>query len=205
MSDVSTRLRPATDQLGDAELMRRSLREPERFEAVFSRHVRAIFAFASARVGPDRAEDVTAETFAAAFRSRANFDTTASSARPWLYGIAANTLRRHHEHEARWLRRDGADAAWTDDADLDASDERVDAGRLAPRLVAALELLTPGERDVLLLHVLGDLDHDQVARALDIRRGTVKSRLSRGRARLRATFPDLVDHLDQPRTGERRP
>src|SRR5688500_4172655 len=101
MTNAPTRLRGLVDQPADAELILRSLDEPARFDALFTRHAGAIFAFACARVGPQHAEDVTAETFAAAFRSRSNFDPRAASARPWLYGIAANTLRRHHEHEAR--------------------------------------------------------------------------------------------------------
>jgi DNA-directed RNA polymerase specialized sigma24 family protein len=54
---------------------------------------------------------------------------------------------------------------------------------------------------VLLLHVLEDLTHEQVAATLGIRRGTAKSRLSRGRARIRARFPELADHLDNRAPG----
>jgi RNA polymerase sigma-70 factor (ECF subfamily) len=203
MTNAPTRMRPAaTDQPGDAELVRRSLAgDGSSFEHIFTRHATAIFTFACARVGPDRAEDVTADTFSAAFRSLRNFDQRASSARPWLYGIAANTLRRHGEHEARWLQRLRLDPAPVATDDPTSSDERVDAGRLAPRLARALAELNQGERDVLLLYVLDDLSHEEIARALDIRRGTVKSRLSRGRARIRATFPDLAAHLDTDTNG----
>lgn len=202
MTKTPTRPWASIEELADAELIRRSLDDPECFELLFTRHARAVFGFASVRVGPDRAEDVTAETFAAAFRSRANFDLSATSARPWLFGIAANTLRRHSQHEVRWLHRPRLEPVSADPGDGSAaSDERLDAGRLAPRLAAALAELTPGERDVLLLHVLGDLTHQKIAIALGIRRGTAKSRLSRGRARLRATFPELDDHLNDHARG----
>ncbi len=202
MTTAPTRPRPSTDQPGDAELIRRTLAgDPGAFEQVFTRHARAIFAFACARVGPDRAEDVSAETFTAAFRSLANFDQRASTARPWLYGIAANTLRRHGEHEAKWLTRMRLEPTSASGDELEQSDERIDAGRLAPRLAQALAELAPGERDVLLLYVLAELSHEQIAQVLDVRRGTVKSRLSRGTARLRATFPDLADHLGTNTTG----
>jgi RNA polymerase sigma-70 factor (ECF subfamily) len=187
---------------GDAELIRRSLAgETTAFETLFARHAAAIFAFACARVGPQHAEDIAAETFVAAYRSLGNFDARAASARPWLYGIAANTLRRHHEVEARWLQRLQLDPVATAIDDGDETEERMDAKRLAPRLAHALAALTPGERDVLLLVVLADLSHEQIAHVLDIRRGTVKSRFSRGCARIRATFPDLADHLDDHGIG----
>lgn len=201
MTNTSTRHLDPLAQSSDAEVIRRSIDDPARFDALFTRHAQAIHAFACARVGPVNAEDITAETFAAAFRSRANFDPRATSARPWLYGIAANTLRRHHEHEARWLRRqhEHSEARVVDDPA--ASDDRLDAARLAPRLTAALATLSLGERDVLLLHVLSELTHQEIAQVLGIRRGTAKSRLSRGRARLRTTFPELVDHIDHARRG----
>ncbi len=202
MTQTPTRMRADSDRSGDAELIQRSLDgELAAFEMLFSRHGRAIFTFACARVGPDHAEDVTAETFTAAFRSRASFDQRAASARPWLYGIAANTLRRHHELEARWVQRLRLDPIASSGDDGYSTEERLDAKRLAPRLALALAELTPGERDVLLLVALADLSHDQIARVLDIRRGTVKSRFSRGCARIRATFPDLADHLDDHGIG----
>jgi RNA polymerase sigma-70 factor (ECF subfamily) len=177
----------------DAALVERSIVDPRAFEQLFERHARAIFVFAAARVGPQHAEDVTSETFATAFRRRASFDPASTSARPWLYGIAANKLLRHHEAERRWLERqslqpiDGAD-----DPEGQVGD-RADALRVAPRLTRALAALTPGERDVLLMHVLEDLTHAQIALALDIRRGTAKSRLSRGLARLRAALDPNFD------------
>ncbi len=193
MTNVPTRPRSSVDASSDAELMRRSIDDSSAFDALFARHVNAIFAFTCARVGPTHAEDVTSETFAAAFRSRASFDPTAPSALPWLFGIAANTLRRHAEHETRWLHRPRREPITRDgDEELTAID-RLDAQRLAPRLARALASLSPGERDVLLLHVLADMTHEQVARALGIRRGTAKSRLSRGRERLRATLEPFHD------------
>jgi RNA polymerase sigma-70 factor (ECF subfamily) len=178
--------------------MRRSLEDAAAFDSVFTRHVGAIYAFACARVGASHAEDVTSETFAAAFRSRTSFDPTATSARPWLFGIAANTLRRHAEHETRWLHKPRMEPVSRTGDEEDLADARLDAQRLAPRLARALAQLTPGERDVLLLHVLADMTHEQIAQVLCIRRGTAKSRLSRGRERLRAT---LEPFHDDPRGG----
>ncbi len=193
MTNTPTRPRRPVDEPTDAELMHRSLDDAAAFDAVFTRHVGAIFAFACARVGPTHAEDVASETFASAFRSRRAFDPAASSARPWLFGIAANTLRRHAEHETRWLHKPRLEPVTRAGDDESLADNRIDAQRLAPRLARALAELNPGERDVLLLHVLADMTHEQIAQALSIRRGTAKSRLSRGRERLRATLGPFHD------------
>lgn len=191
MTSTRTTAPPAAGSSSDADLIRASLGDPERFDLLFTRHAASIYAFARARVGPDRAEDVTADTFVAAFRARARFDLAATSARPWLYGIAANTLRRHHDVESRWLRSFAASETGSP-TDLDGADARLDAGAMAPRLAQALSTLGPDERDVLLMHVLGDMTHAEIALALGIRRGTAKSRLSRGRARLQSLLPDLA-------------
>lgn len=173
----------------DADSIARSLDEPAAFDAIFVAHAPAIFAFTAARVGPHAAEDVTASTFATAFASRARFDTAYASAKPWLYGIAANELRRHAHLERLWferLQRGGADG--DDDGELESAVARADAAHQAEALAHALVQLTPAERDVLLLHVFAELTHAQIAGALGIRRGTAKTRLSRGCARLRTVL-----------------
>jgi RNA polymerase sigma-70 factor (ECF subfamily) len=204
MTNATTRPHDAARTLDDSQIIRRSLLEPAVFDELFTRHVAAIHAFVRARVGPTHAEDVVAETFIAAFRSRTKFDQRADSARPWLYGIAVNVMRRHHEQEARWLRQaqEQLDSA-TQSGDDAAADARLDAATLAPQLAAGLADLTPAERDVLLLFVLGELTHEQIAATLRIRRGTSKSRLSRARSHLRSRFPELVEHIDHTRRGER--
>ena len=75
-------------QASDADLIARSLAEPELFTGVFDRHSAEILRYVYARLGPELAEDVTAETFLAAFGCRGRYDGAWSDARPWLYGIA---------------------------------------------------------------------------------------------------------------------
>lgn len=179
----------------DAELAQRVVRDPRVFDELYLRHVDAVFAFIAARIGRNDAEDVTSEAFTIAFRRIASFDQSATSMRPWLYGIAANRLHKHRDAEQRWLERvaassraiDGSGAA---DA-IDDADARLDAERMAPRLARALSGLRPGERDVLVLHVLEGMQHTEIARVLGIRPGSAKSRLSRGRARLEQELTDL--------------
>jgi DNA-directed RNA polymerase specialized sigma24 family protein len=124
-------------QPSDADLIARSLAEPDLFAAVFDRHSSEILRYVYARLGPELAEDVTAETFLAAFGCRGRYDGAWSDARPWLYGIAVRQIRRHRRAEVRRLRllRSAlADGPAPDHSDRAA--ERVTAERLGPRLAA---------------------------------------------------------------------
>jgi DNA-directed RNA polymerase specialized sigma24 family protein len=90
------------DALNDADLIERSRREPGCFAGIFDRHWEEILRYAHRRLGPDLAEDITAETFLAAFRRRDSYDTSRADARPWLYGIAVRLIARHRRAEARY-------------------------------------------------------------------------------------------------------
>ncbi|OSP43259.1 RNA polymerase subunit sigma-70, partial [Streptomyces sp. 13-12-16] len=163
---------------GDAELIAASLEEPERFAALFDRHAPAIHQYVARRLGRDAADDVTAETFLTAFRIRARFDPARAGVRPWLYGIAAKQISRHRREEVRALKllaRTGHDPvadSWTDSAD-----DRLAAEAAARPLAGALARLSAGDRHVLLLFAWADLGYQEIAEALDIPVGTVRSRL----------------------------
>lgn len=171
----------------DATAIERSVADPRAFDEVYRRHVRAIFVYVAARVGPQYAEDVAADVFATAFARRGTFDLSATSARPWLYGIAVNKLHQHRAAEVRWLHQPNIDAGDVEDSG-DRAHDRADARAVVPELAAALAQLTPAERDVLVLHVFEGLTHREIAQVLGIRRGTAKVRLHRGCERLRAAL-----------------
>mgnify|MGYP003287361327 CR=1 FL=1 len=163
----------------DAEAIAASLSEPRAFVAVFDGHFDAVHRYLRRRVGKEIADELAAETFAQAFEHRKRYDRNRPDARPWLYGIAHNLLRHHYRDEERALRayaRTGADP-------LQGSAE--DADRPGPALADALAALSPGERDVLLLIAWAELEYAEVAQALRIPVGTVRSRLSRARGRFR--------------------
>ncbi|MFF0519811.1 RNA polymerase sigma factor [Actinomadura nitritigenes] len=170
----------------DASVIGRSRHEPEAFAEIFRRHAPDIKRYVTRRLGGDAAEDVVAETFLAAFSQRNAYDLTRPNARPWLYGIATNLMGRHVRTEVRYLRalrRTGADpvtAAFTD-----RSDERLTAEASGPRLAAALAAMPKGRRDALLLVAWEGLSYPEVARALGVRVGTVRSRINRAKAQLR--------------------
>ena len=175
----------------DGELLARSRADPECFAALFDRYFAALHGYAARRLGGAGGDDVAAETFLVAFRQRDRFDPARGTVRAWLYGIATNLIREHRRAEERGYRayaRAAAEPAYS--GDVDRADARVTAEAARDSLVAALAGLPPGDRDVLLLVVWGQLSHEEVASALGIPVGTVGSRLHRVRRRLRAALND---------------
>jgi RNA polymerase sigma-70 factor (ECF subfamily) len=166
----------------DAELIARSIDDPRAFMPLVQRHQRVLFGYLARRIGRDLAEDVTSETFTRAFAQRHRFDTTRDDARPWLFGIATNLLRNQARSEVRQLRayqRHGVHDRSHDDHD--ASDARLDASAQSRVLAGALEQLKPGDREALLMFAWNEMSYEDIAEALDIPVGTVRSRLNRAR------------------------
>jgi RNA polymerase sigma-70 factor, ECF subfamily len=162
-----------------------SLAAPELFGAVFDRHFVVVHRYLARRVGRERADDLASQTFTVAFARRASFRPGALGARPWLLGIATNLLLNHRRSEQRGLETTARLAAHRDAATSGDNEPSELDGELA----AALAELDDGQRDVLLLVAWGELSYEEIAASLAIPIGTVRSRLSRARAHLRA-------HLD---------
>lgn len=178
----------------DAEIISRLRGEPELFATVFDRHYAVIHGYASRRLGPNLADDVAAETFLVAFDQRDRYDTAYESARPWLFGIAANLIAGHRRAEARQYQAFArADAVASGDIDVaeghaDQVAVRLDAQAVRGRLAVALAGIAPGDREVLLLIAWAGLNREETARALEIPAGTVRSRLHRARKKLQAAL-----------------
>jgi RNA polymerase sigma factor (sigma-70 family) len=177
---------PSGAEPSDADVIERSRREPDHFATIFDRHSAEILRYAHARLGPDLAEDVTAETFLAAFRRRDRYDTGRPDARPWLYGIAIRLIGKHRRAEGRYrrlLQAAPADRVAEDPGDRSA--DRVTAQQLRPRLAAVLNGLPARDRELLLLIAWAGLTYEESAQALGISTGAVRSRLNRIRVRTR--------------------
>jgi RNA polymerase sigma factor (sigma-70 family) len=170
----------------DSEIIQRSLADPGAFSEIFERHVRPVGGYIRRRIGTDAVDDVISETFLVAFRRRASFDVAWESARPWLLGIATRVVKHHRADEARQWRSFEASAAGQVDAEVPhaASDARLDADAALRALAPRIAALSAKDRDTLLLHAWADLTYEQIADALDVPVGTVRSRLNRVRRKL---------------------
>jgi RNA polymerase sigma factor (sigma-70 family) len=175
----------------DATAIAASQRDAEQFGLLYDRYASQLYRYAYRRVGPELAEDVVADTFLAAFRRRSAYDLARTDARPWFFGILTGEIaRRRRAEEARWRALGRAADSDVVEGFADRIAASVTARSARGPLAEALRRLAPGDRDVLLLIAWGDLSYEEVADTLQIRLGTVRSRLHRARRKLRAALGD---------------
>jgi len=181
----------------DADVVLASLTDPGAFAGLFDRHAGSVNRYVAKRVAREDAEDLVGETFATAFCSRERFDLTRPNARPWLFGIATNLVHHHWRSEERRIRRERA--AHPIEPIGDPADEALSRlffqGQAAP-IARALARLDGASLDVLLLVAGQGLTYDEVAVALDVPVGTVRSRLARARRLVRADLGESEHYLD---------
>ena len=176
----------------DAQVISASLDTPQSFEAIFDRHFQRISRYLRRRLSPAVADDVAAEVFATAFARRQSYDVSRPDALPWLFGIAANLVRRHVRDEHREL------AAYTlsglvlePAADTEPVDGMLDR-ELESAIAEALMRLHAADREALLLFAWANLSYVEIATALEVPVGTVRSRLNRARGQVaRALAPHM--------------
>jgi RNA polymerase sigma-70 factor (ECF subfamily) len=179
----------------DSDIIRGSWQSPDLFGELYHRYSTGLYGYACQRVGKAEAEDLVADTFLAAFAQRHRYDLTRSSAKPWLFGILTNKIARHGRSERIHYRAYAR--SWQPPV-VDGEDERVveqiAARAQRARLAMALCRLARADRNVLLLVAWGQLSYDEVAEAMNIPIGTVRSRLNRARRKVREALADSADH-----------
>ena len=153
---------------------------------MFDRHFVAVYRYIARRAGRDVAEDLASQTFTLAFAHRGQYRDDLGTARPWLFAIATNLLRAGHRGDERRLavveRLRNEVVASSSGLALGAAARSLE---LEDELSEALAELPPDQREALLLHVWGEMSYTEVASALEIPIGTVRSRISRACAALR--------------------
>src|SRR5690606_39192680 len=113
-SRTTTARHGARQRSGDAPTSAAVGLSEETFERLYRDHAAPVFGYLARRVGPDLAEDLTAQTFVEAWAGRERFDPRKGAGVAWLFGIAVNQLRRHRRREAYQLTafaRTGVDPA----------------------------------------------------------------------------------------------
>jgi RNA polymerase sigma factor (sigma-70 family) len=160
--------------------------EPAAFGELFERHGRAVYNYCFRRTADwTVAEDLSSVVFLEAWRRRKDVRLHGESLLPWLYGVATNVLRNRSRSLRRYraaLERipRGHEPDFADDiADRLGDEEQM------RHVLEAIELLPKRDQDVLALCVSSELTYEEAAVALNLPVGTVRSRLSRARARLR--------------------
>jgi len=148
------------------------------FAEAAERHLDDVHAFLVYLTG-DRsvAEDLTAETFARALERWRKFDPRRGSARTWLCQLARTVALDHFRSERRRTRREELAAV------PERFEQRLSEG-LSPELESALQRLTAGEREVLALRIVLDLDTGAAARVLGISPTNCTTRLNRALKKL---------------------
>ena len=179
---------PHDPQAEHALLARMKSGDEAAFEALYRRHKDAVYRFALLYCGAGAAAaDVTQDTFVHFITQPGQYDPARGSIGAWLCGIARNLARRH-----LGMREEATDPAVLDDGiaplgtavDADTPLERVLRNESAEEVRRAIAALAPHYRDVLVLCELSELSYAEAAQVCGIEIGTVRSRLSRARARL---------------------
>ena len=172
----------------DASAIEGSLTNPAEFDVIFERYYDALYAFLARATGAVAAADLAQNVFLIAFDQRHRFRSESGSARPWLYGIARNVLRRWYRSNSRRRRaldRWGRSGRPATDFEPEAAG-RLSAESTRQQLRIALEKISRRDREVLLLRGLAGLTYEEISEALGIPIGTVRSRLHRSRQQLRS-------------------
>lgn len=171
----------------DADAVAASLVQPERFGVVFDRYHAAIWAFLARQAGREAADELAGDVFVVAFRNRRRYDPACGTVRAWLYGIAMNLQRTRWRSEARQARalERVAGRAIAAVTPIEAAEDILDGRRQLERVRDAMAFLSEPHRAVLALFVWEQLSYEEIASALGVEVGTVRSRLARARNELR--------------------
>jgi RNA polymerase sigma-70 factor (ECF subfamily) len=171
-------------------------------EAIFRRYHAPIYGLVSRMVrrGPET-EDLVQDVFLKTFKGIGGFKG-ASSFKTWLYQIATNTCLNHLARAERKFIHESLEHSFGDDGGLTLGErlaspgpvpeEAALAAEVFRRVDEAIDRLTPEFKAVLVLRDMHDFTYDDVARALDLNIGTVKSRLARARKQVQQWIGDLV-------------
>ena len=174
----------------DSELLRQARAgQAAAFNALYRRHQGPLYRYALLRCGsPDTAADIVQEAFMGLLTGKLQYDPLRGQLQHFLFGVARNLILKHETARQRHRALPGTDDEDEAEPEL-ASDDAGPLTRLlenetAEEVRRALSQLAPHYRDVVILYEMHDLSYLEIANVCQVDIGTVRSRLSRGRAAL---------------------
>jgi len=170
--------------------------EPDAWEEIVRTHNRRIYNICYRFTGsPDDAEDVAQEVFIKIYRTLSSYDSAKGAFTTWITTVTRNLLVDNYRKNKMDRLSESMDAPQGSDEDgLTLSDQLADRGPTPDDRMASLETqklvqqallrVSPDLREALILRDLHDMDYKEIAAALRVPEGTVKSRINRGRTEL---------------------
>jgi RNA polymerase sigma-70 factor (ECF subfamily) len=177
---------------GVAGLLARSRASPPVFGDFYEQMGRPVFRFFATRTeDPQRAVDLTAETFAQAFAHRREFrGASDEQAAAWLWKIAHNELKQHwrsRSSELATVERLRLEHPGLSEEELVEGERSIAAEELREQIQRALELLPNDQREVIRLRFIDELSYDEIAQKLGVSNDLVRTRTSRALRTLRSS------------------
>ncbi len=187
----------AAPPLSDAQLVRASLRDRERFWQLYERYVDAIYWYALPRTRSAAvADDIVSETMLAAFEHIASFDPDKGSFAAWLFVIARRKLidqQRAHRRFWRYVRRHGTVHEISVDEELLT---RILRDEEITTVYSAFEQLSSDDQDILALRYSAGLSTRDIANILKINDAAARQRLTRARQRIARRLGEVQEEDD---------
>ena len=176
---------PATTAT-DQELIASALRgDQSGYAQIVERYQERLYTGIRNNVGcPVLAEDIVQDAFVKAFvhldsfRSNSNFYT-------WLFRIALNSRRTYFRKNSKTLSLDANGEKVVVTEPRDSPESQMESNEACQEVQNALERLESDHRTILMLREFDELDYETIAQILQVKKGTVRSRLARARSRLR--------------------
>ena len=168
----------------EQDILRRAQQgDSEAFRLLVEAYQTQVYRLALRMCGEAAADDVTQEAFLAAWRALPEFRGTCRFS-TWLYRLTTNAAIDCLRREKRHRDADDLDGVELPDGG-DTPQEAAERTETQTAVRSALSALSDEHRQVLLLRYMQEMDYGEIAVALDISEGTVKSRINRAKARLK--------------------
>jgi RNA polymerase sigma-70 factor (ECF subfamily) len=185
----------------DAELLAAAASSPAAFEAFYSRHVDKVVGFCTRRLrDPEDVADVVANTFLAVLTSSGSYRPDRGDPGAWLIGIAARTIATHLRSQGRLQKLNSrvVGSRLLDEDDIQRIEDQIDAARVTDALSAALDDLSPRNREAILLVSDGGLTPAEAADHLGVARAAFRMRLAAARKALRGALREHESSAPAP-------